>query len=427
MASRGALVDGIAQLPPGPELASALSGLDLKTLSGYELTDVMAAWQRLESHAAAQKYAAMAELVHCPPGPQETPGERYAAVNEFSPCLVAFELHWTHEAADRHVHRALELTERLPAVHTALLDGQLDMPRVLVFLDQTGALDQQTARTVADLVLPAAATLTTGQLRDRLRRLVIKADPQAAANRRRRAIAERKVVAYPEGSDGTGGINAYGLPAERVAAAMERLDALARARKHTGDTRTMDQLRADTFLDLLDGTYQGPAPIARKGVIELSVQLSTLMGLNENPGDLSGWGPLLADIARQVAERHRHDATWRFKVHDSYGNLISDGTTTRRPPAAMAHYVRARNPHCVAPGCRRPATHCDLDHTVPYAHGGPTHPANLGPLCRRHHRAKHEAGWRVSQPTPGTLHWTSPHAHHYTVNPDPPEPDDHDP
>jgi hypothetical protein len=37
-------------------------------------------------------------------------------------------------------------------------------------------------------------------------------------------------------------------------------------------------------------------------------------------------------------------------------------------------------------------------------------------LCRHHHRLKHEAGWRVTQPTPGTLRWRSPHGDVYTVS-----------
>ena len=56
--------------------------------------------------------------------------------------------------------------------------------------------------------------------------------------------------------------------------------------------------------------------------------------------------------------------------------------------------VRLRDETCVYPRCGRPSTFCDLDHIVEYVpmdEGGPpgqTRPANLAPLCRRHHRAK---------------------------------------
>ncbi|PBJ67083.1 hypothetical protein BB737_04325, partial [Mycobacterium avium subsp. hominissuis] len=47
------------------------------------------------------------------------------------------------------------------------------------------------------------------------------------------------------------------------------------------------------------------------------------------------------------------------------------------PPAALADFVRCRDLTCRWPGCDRPATECDLDHTIPYAEGGPTHASKL--------------------------------------------------
>jgi hypothetical protein len=66
------------------------------------------------------------------------------------------------------------------------------------------------------------------------------------------------------------------------------------------------------------------------------------------------------------------------------------------------------------PGCRRQAIHCDLDHTIPHPRGSTT-PANLGPLCRRHHNLKTHHGWHLANdpPDPDTGHtpgytWTTP-------------------
>ncbi|MBT8217634.1 MAG: HNH endonuclease, partial [Acidimicrobiia bacterium] len=61
---------------------------------------------------------------------------------------------------------------------------------------------------------------------------------------------------------------------------------------------------------------------------------------------------------------------------------------------------------CVFPGCRMPATTCDLDHTTPHSQGGPTTPTNLAPLCRHDHRIKH-TGWTYHPQEDGTYHWTS--------------------
>ena len=56
------------------------------------------------------------------------------------------------------------------------------------------------------------------------------------------------------------------------------------------------------------------------------------------------------------------------------------------PSKALADFVRCRDMTCRWPGCDRPAADCDLDHTVPYAQGGPTHASNLKCYCRAQHR-----------------------------------------
>jgi hypothetical protein len=55
------------------------------------------------------------------------------------------------------------------------------------------------------------------------------------------------------------------------------------------------------------------------------------------------------------------------------------------PSKALADFVRCRDLTCRWPGCDQPASDCDLDHTVPYADGGPTHASNLKCYCRTHH------------------------------------------
>jgi hypothetical protein len=66
------------------------------------------------------------------------------------------------------------------------------------------------------------------------------------------------------------------------------------------------------------------------------------------------------------------------------------------------------------------ARSADIDHTVDHADGGSTSHDNLAALCRHHHRLKHEGGWRIEQPAPGSLAWTSPSGHIYRRAPDPP-------
>jgi hypothetical protein len=201
---------------------------------------------------------------------------------------------------------------------------------------------------------------------------------------------------------------------------MRRINRLARAAKSKDDPRTMDQLRADVFMDLLSGRHQQHSANSRdRAIVDIQVDLTTLTGLSDNPGQIPGWGPVIADIAREVAETQT-ESEWRITVTDpDTGSVIHNGSTRRRPTAGQRREVEARNPTCVFPGCRMPATECDIDHHLAREHGGPTQPWNLGPLCRHDHVGKHR-GWKLEQIAPGVYQWTSPLGHTYTIGPDPP-------
>ena len=80
----------------------------------------------------------------------------------------------------------------------------------------------------------------------------------------------------------------------------------------------------------------------------------------------------------------------------------------------MREQVILRDRHCVFPWCGRDARATDLDHTIAYVpmdEGGPpgqTHPHNLAPLCRRHHRAKTFTSWHYERARDGTHHVDQP-------------------
>jgi hypothetical protein len=37
--------------------------------------------------------------------------------------------------------------------------------------------------------------------------------------------------------------------------------------------------------------------------------------------------------------------------------------------------------------------------------------------CKRHHHAKHAPGWKLQQPQPGVMRWTTPSGRTYTTHP----------
>lgn len=148
-------------------------------------------------------------------------------------------------------------------------------------------------------------------------------------------------------------------------------------------------------------------------VVHVTVGVGTLMGVNDLPGEIAGYGPIPADMARDIAA----DGVWkRLLVDPSSGALVDFGRNVYRPPAALRDFVRARDRTCRKPGCLRPAHQCDIDHTVPFPEG-PTNRCNNGVHCRHHHLMKHHAGWSLQQDETGVFTWTTPTGHIYKTYP----------
>lgn len=160
-------------------------------------------------------------------------------------------------------------------------------------------------------------------------------------------------------------------------------------------------------------------PVGSRGEVHLSVDLATLCELTDTPGDLGGYSPVIAEIARRIA-LPQIDGKWSYTVSDD-GDIVDTGALRRRPTAAQRRQTHAVYPSCVFPGCRMPAYDCDLDHRRPFAAGGPTHNDNLEPLCRRHHMTRHHVPWQLFRMPRGDHLWTSPLGHSYLVKRGPPD------
>jgi hypothetical protein len=188
------------------------------------------------------------------------------------------------------------------------------------------------------------------------------------------------------------------VPADKAVAIKLRVDKIARLAKMQFDDRTMDQRRADVVCDLLLGK-----PSNVQVQLQVTVPATMLMGLDDQPGELAGYGPITADLARELAG----DATWRRLLTDEQGVLLEVGRSNYRPSAALRDFVRARDKTCVFPGCSMAAHRADIDHTTAFPEG-PTSPGNLGVMCRAHHRLKQDRRWSVFQSSPGRFEWTTP-------------------
>jgi hypothetical protein len=396
-------------MEPGPVLSAFLSAIDIDDLPGEDRLVVLRAMERQVSHDQAALLRAMASIVDSVTDEYELDLEQpmglvHAA--EAASAEIRAAMHMTRRAADRELEFAMHLRTRLPGVGDAFANGTLDRRRVGVLIFETIHLTIDQARAIADRVLPDAPTMTTGRLRALIQRLCLETDSEDASARYEAATAERRLVVQAS-PNGTADLVGLDLPPDRVAEIRNRIEAIARDLRRTGETRTMDQLRADVYLDLLAGTIDSvDGSGSRRGTVDLTVGLTTLAGLDEHAGDLNGYGPVISEIARRVAAEHP-DANWRFAVTDG-SRTVATGVISRRPTAAVRRAVEMRDRTCIFPGCRMPAVRADLDHRVPVSEGGGTTVEQLAPLCRKDHGLKHEFGWSYRRLPEGDYEWTSP-------------------
>ena len=88
------------------------------------------------------------------------------------------------------------------------------------------------------------------------------------------------------------------------------------------------------------------------------------------------------------------------------------------PSKALADFVRCRDLTCRWPGCDRPATDCDLDHTIPYADGR-AHPCVEPQMLLPHTSFGEDVLGLAAKSSclTATLILTSPAGHTYVTTP----------
>jgi hypothetical protein len=402
-----------------------------------DLVDLIAAAERVKAGAEATQVRAVAELAgrpmfagcaehgHADPGH----GIRGAA------SVVSAELRLSPTAAVARVATACELVQELPATLAALAAGRIDGYRARIIAEQTRPLASapELRRQVEARLLATAPRQSATQLRAAARKAVAAADPAGAEERHQTARAGRFVSPPCPEPHGMASL-LIRLPAEDAAAIYVAVDAAARQQQTASpdDNRTLDQARADVLAGLGwsalraghlgccrdDCNHLGLRLGTRRGrsvVVNVTVAYTTLIGVDDQPAHLHGYGPIGAEVARRLAA----DGVWRRILTDpATGAVLDVGRIRYLPPADLAEHVIVRDQTCRFPTCTRPADGCDLDHTVPFEQGGTTSAANLGPLHRGHHNDKTHHGWQLDQPEPGRFVWTAPTGHRYQVDPE---------
>ncbi len=111
-------------------------------------------------------------------------------------------------------------------------------------------------------------------------------------------------------------------------------------------------------------------------------------------------------VSAETSRRLACDATRVVRRQDGEGRLLEVGARTRTIPPALRRALQHRDHGCRFPGCG--VRHAQGHHIHHWANGGPTRLENLALLCRRHHRAVHEEGYRVERRSDGWLEFSRP-------------------
>jgi hypothetical protein len=410
-----------AVAPLGSGLLTPWGVLDPAGLSDAGRIDALLACQRLRAWTDAQEQRLLAAMA-----PSDDPTDKGFVRDE-----IGCALRLAPSVVTAKLHTATQLVDRLPATLELLEHGDITLSHTRVLVDAVLGLDDILTSRVEARVLPRAPRQSVGAFRAAVHRAVLAVDPAGEEEQHRRQFEDRRVLGRPTGA-GMGELWAL-LGVDDLAAVLTRLDTLT-ATKADGDERSADQRRADTLVALLLGTTDVPAGAAvsswqgRAPSVQLTVPASTLLGLDNHPGELDGYGAIPAAVARAIAADPT--GTWRRLLTDDTGRLLDYGRSTYRPPQPLTDHVIARDRTCRFPGCPRPARRCEIDHQLAWDHGGTTSPDNCQSLCSRHHHLKHEGGWQVTGHPDNDLTWTSPTGHTYRAPPghyDQPDPTDEPP
>jgi hypothetical protein len=371
--------------------------------------------------------------------------------------------------AAHSVVRTARALYRGPLVATgqALTAGDLSPAHAQVLACGTQDLAPATAAEAEPVLLEVARRLDPPRLRRAITHLRLVADPDGADTRAEHQHQQRGVWVSPtwEGMVAVNGL----LEAEAAQTLLAALDPLARP-SDARDERSASQRRADALAELARRNLESGQLPQSGGVrpqLLVTVELDSLL---DHPGglggDTDGVGPLDPEACRRLAcdgavtrvlvsrrppghgghgggngadDHDRHDHGGRDgrgdHGHDDHGRGaggVADllrAAATRLPPtlggapaqplevgrasrvvtAAQRAALVVRDGGCAVPDCQRPPGWCEAHHLVHWLHGGPTDLQNLALLCRAHHRAVHEGGWRLGRDPDGHLTATPPH------------------
>jgi Domain of unknown function (DUF222) len=206
---------------------------------------------------------------------------------EFAADQLACELHLTTQSAAAQIDYAGAVAGRLPVTFAALRAGTIHPVHVRIIEEETAVLPAQDAARADAVLAGVAGSLTFGKLRSAARRLVLELDPESAERRKQAARQDAHVRPFREVS-GNAGMIARELPPDEVLASWQHVEQRALDLRAAGVPGTLQELRVQAYLDLLQERDSRCAPAGPD-----DTATPAAAGPGENPGE----GPRGTDSA----------------------------------------------------------------------------------------------------------------------------------
>jgi hypothetical protein len=336
---------------------------------------------------------------------------------------LAAALRVTERAAGELITRAEALVHRFPRMLDALSCGRTTERHAEILVDAMMSVEPEFHDRIVEAAIELAEVESVGTFRRSLRKLIEAERTQTLLERHEVALDQRR-VRVEFGDDAMAWLMVY-LPAVEACAIQARATAMAKViAAREGETRTLDQIRADVIADLLiegEATAQSADVRGIRATVAVTVPALALLDdavPGAEPATVEGMGPIPIARARELCGGA--DGWMRVLTHPETGMVLSVGRDQYRPLPGLRRLVKWRADRCMAPGCGMPASRCEIDHTIAWELGGTTSLLNLAPICKGHHIVKHHGGWTVRQVdgSGGALEWTSPSGRRYRVEPE---------
>ena len=297
------------------------------------------------------------------------------------------------------------LHSELPLTRAALRSGRINQWRATIIAKETACLSLEDRVEVDRRVagdVDKLEKMGDRELGNAVRRMAYELDAEAWVARRRLAESERRVTLRPA-PDVMSRLSAE-LPAAQGISVFKSLSDQADSLRSAGDRRTRGQLMVDTLVVRVLGTDEAGPPTPLPVAVHVVVADDVLFGTREEAGHLDGYGPIPAELARELVEtasEQRLAQLKRLYVRPETGALVAADARSRCFPDGLSSLIRLRDQFCRTPWCDAPIRH--HDHAERAAQGGETSQENGQGLCEACNHAKEARGWRV-RPSPGDRH-----------------------